>query len=289
MNAVRQIRLFVVAGLALAASLCLGLGSQVQAAQATPQLTTDDCVKCHAQAPADIAANGAGHKKITCFDCHDGHPPKVPAKDIIPKCSQCHSGKKHYELTGCLGCHKNPHTPLNIVLSGNITDACLSCHTQQMAQLKEFPSKHSKLYCSTCHNVHGKIPACTQCHKPHFAEQTKDDCKKCHKAHQPKNVTYGKDIPNKDCGACHKKALELLSASQTKHKSLACVYCHQDKHKMVPACQTCHGTPHPAAMMSRFPKCGECHNIAHDLNRWNSPAKESVKQEIKKDLKKKKK
>lgn len=270
MNVVRRIRLFAVAGLSLAVSLCLGAGSPAKAAPA-PKLVQDDCVKCHAQPPADIASAGAGHKKITCFDCHAGHRPA--SQNNIPKCSQCHSGKKHYELANCLGCHKNPHTPLNIILSGNITDPCLTCHSQQIEQLKQFPSKHSKLYCSTCHNVHGKIPACTQCHKPHYAEQAAGDCKKCHKAHQPKNVVYGKEVPNKDCGACHKKAVDLLTASQAKHKSLACVYCHQDKHKMVPACQSCHGTPHPAAMLAKFKGCGDCHNIAHDLNRWDAPAK----------------
>ncbi|AJE02641.1 cytochrome c [Geobacter pickeringii] len=281
MNAVKRIRLLAMAGLTLAAALCLGTGTPANAAdQATPTLAVSDCVKCHKQEPADIASAGSGHKKITCFDCHASHRPS--SKNNIPQCSQCHTGKKHYELTGCLGCHKNPHTPLNITLSGNISDPCLTCHTQQMAQLKQFPSKHSKLFCSTCHNVHGKIPQCTQCHKPHSSEQTAADCKKCHKAHQPKNVVYGKEVPNKDCGACHKKAFDLLAASQAKHKALACVYCHQEKHKMVPACQSCHGVPHPASMMAKFPKCGECHNIAHDLNRWNAPSKAEPKKEGKK-------
>ncbi|WP_298272689.1 cytochrome C [Geobacter sp.] len=286
MNAVKRIRLLATAGLTLAVALCLGTGTPANADQPAPTLSVNDCVKCHKQEPADIASAGAGHKKITCFDCHTNHRPA--SKNNIPQCSKCHTGKKHYELTGCLGCHKNPHTPLNITLSGNITDPCLTCHTQQMAQLKQFPSKHSKLFCSTCHNVHGKIPQCTQCHKPHSSEQTAADCKKCHKAHQPKNVVYGKDVPNKDCGACHKKAFELLSASKAKHKALACVYCHQDKHKMVPACQSCHGVPHPAGMMAKFSKCGECHNIAHDLNHWSTPAKVEPAKEPKKHEKKKK-
>ncbi|HMN03599.1 MAG TPA: cytochrome C [Geobacter anodireducens] len=285
MNAVRRIRLIAVSALALAAMLCLGTPDS-QAAQATAKLVQDDCVKCHTQPPADVASAGAGHKKITCFDCHAGHRPQ--SKNNIPQCSQCHSGKKHYELANCMGCHTNPHTPLNIVLSGNITDPCLTCHSQQITQLKEFKSKHTNLYCSTCHNVHGKIPACTQCHKPHYAEQTQADCKKCHKAHMPKNVVYGKEVPNKDCGACHKKAVDLLSASTAKHKSLACVYCHQEKHKMVPTCQSCHGTPHPAPMMAKFGTCGDCHSIAHDLNRWSAPTKgEPAKAAPAKDKKKK--
>ncbi|HWI39949.1 MAG TPA: cytochrome C, partial [Verrucomicrobiae bacterium] len=34
--------------------------------------------------------------------------------------------------------------------------------------------------------------------------------------------------------------------------------------------QKCHGTPHPAALMAKFPKCGDCHSIAHDLNQWGA-------------------
>ena len=42
------------------------------------------------------------------------------------------------------------------------------------------------------------------------------------------------------------------------------------KHKTIPTCQGCHGVPHPARMMARFTKCADCHNIAHDLNRWEA-------------------
>jgi hypothetical protein len=254
----------------LAAVTVLGLTMTAQAATtaAKPTLTSDDCVKCHAVQPNDIATAGASHKTITCQDCHAGHRPT--SKNNIPQCNQCHSGKAHYQLTGCLGCHRNPHTPLKVTFGDKVTDPCLTCHTKQIAQLRENKSKHSALFCSTCHGVHRKVPQCVQCHKPHAPTMVAADCKKCHKAHMPKVVTYGNDLPNKDCAACHKAAYDLLTASSAKHKTLACVYCHQGKHKTVPACQSCHGTPHPAGMLARFPKCGTCHNIAHDLNNWSA-------------------
>jgi hypothetical protein len=28
--------------------------------------------------------------------------------------------------------------------------------------------------------------------------------------------------------------------------------------------------PHAPGMHQKFPKCGDCHNIAHDLNNWKS-------------------
>ena len=236
-------------------------------AQSKPVLTDDDCVKCHATPPADLAASGGKHKDVGCMGCHVGHPPTV--KKPIPQCNDCHMGKSHYELKGCLGCHKNPHTPLNITFAGNITEACLTCHTQQIEQLRNNKSKHTALDCSACHDVHRKIPQCTQCHKPHSAEMVAADCRKCHKPHMPTVVTYAADIPSKDCGACHGSVLSLLTASKAKHASFACAFCHQEKHKTVPVCQDCHGTPHPVGMMSRFPKCAECHNVAHDLNNWS--------------------
>lgn len=240
-----------------------------------PALSNADCVKCHSAAPADIAANGLAHKtNVTCQDCHAGHPPTV--KKIIPLCSQCHDGKPHYKLTGCNRCHNNPHTPKIIKLANNMTEECLSCHTQQIVKLKQVKSKHTNLACSFCHNVHGKIPACTQCHKPHSSDMVAADCKRCHQAHMPTAVTYASDTTNKMCASCHKKAYDLLSASDTKHKSVTCVTCHKDKHKMMPTCQSCHGTPHPAGMLARFPKCGDCHSIAHSLNRWDSAAKKEA-------------
>ncbi|MDD2854824.1 MAG: hypothetical protein PHU01_04770 [Desulfuromonadaceae bacterium] len=131
-------------------------------------------------------------------------------------------------------------------------------------------SKHSALACSFCHNVHGKIPLCTQCHKPHSSDMLVSDCKRCHQAHMPTVVAYGSDTTNKMCAACHKNAFDLHSKTDTKHKGVNCVTCHKDKHKTVPTCQACHGAPHPPRMLARFTKCGECHNIAHDLNRWET-------------------
>ena len=251
----------------------LAMESQLVAAEPAvvepAKLSSDDCIKCHSKPPADIAAAGRKHKtEISCQDCHNGHPPTN--RKIIPQCGQCHEGKAHFKLAGCLSCHSNPHTPLVIKFGNNVTDACVTCHAGQIVKLRENKSKHTALNCSFCHNVHGKIPNCTQCHKVHYAEQTKDDCKKCHQAHMPKNVAYNEKTPSKDCAACHKKAYDLLSASAFKHSKLACAACHQAKHKMIPQCQSCHGNRHPAAIMAQFPKCGMCHNIAHDLNNFKA-------------------
>jgi hypothetical protein len=262
----KRVWIVLLAGFALLTARSMVYAADTAAA-APPKLLNDDCIKCHSKAPTDIAAAGSKHKsEIGCQDCHNGHPPTT--RKIIPLCSQCHEGKPHYKLAACNSCHSNPHTPLAIKFGSNVTDACLTCHSGQIVKLRDNKSKHTALFCSTCHNTHGRIPDCTQCHKAHSAEQTNADCKKCHQAHMPKNVVYGDKTPSKDCAACHKKAYELLTASAFKHKNLSCVACHQAKHKMVPQCQSCHGTPHPAAMLAQFPKCGFCHSIAHDLNNY---------------------
>ncbi|HEX9021936.1 MAG TPA: cytochrome C [Nitrospirota bacterium] len=224
-------------------------------------------MRCHSDQVNDIAAAGGKHRRVPCMGCHVGHPPEV-AKPIAP-CTKCHltTRKSHFELTGCLNCHRNPHTPLKISFKGK--DACLNCHATQLAQLRENKSKHSALDCSTCHDVHRKVPQCTQCHTPHSGKIS-GGCKQCHKAHMPKLVTYSADIPSKDCGMCHQKVIELFKTTTSKHKPFECAFCHQEKHRMIPKCQDCHGSPHPEGIMAKFPKCGKCHNIAHDLNNWTA-------------------
>jgi hypothetical protein len=267
------VALFLLYSIAAAAPPVSGLGN-------------DDCVKCHTAPPADITAAGGKHKDVGCTGCHEGHPPAV--KKPIPQCNQCHAGKSHYELKGCLSCHKNPHTPLKITFANNITDACLTCHTPQIEQLRKYKSKHTALDCSKCHDVHRKVPQCTQCHKPHSTEMVAADCKKCHKPHMPTMVAYAAETPSKDCAACHSKVFNMLNASKVKHQTLACAFCHQEKHKMVPTCQSCHGSPHPAGIMVKFPKCGECHNIAHDLNNWPETTKQETPKQAPKQAPKKK-
>lgn len=226
----------------------------------------EECVRCHAGRVNDIATAGGKHRSVPCVGCHFGHPPDV--KKPIALCSKCHlkTRKAHFELTGCLDCHTNPHTPLRITFKDK--DACQNCHARQKEQLTANKSKHTALDCITCHDVHRKVPECTMCHVPHSSKIT-GGCKQCHQAHMPKPATYSSEIPSSNCGVCHEKVAALLSASPSKHKSLECAFCHKNKHKTIPACQDCHGSPHPAGIRVKFPKCGMCHNIAHDLNNWN--------------------
>ena len=237
---------------------------KVEATGAPPPLSDAQCVHCHPQQPQTIDAQGAKHKtEVGCQDCHVEHPPEGTA--AVPQCSMCHSDAAHYELESCSGCHSDTHAPLAIKLEGDISGPCLSCHAQQGEEVKAQPSAHTDLACNECHTMHRQIPNCMECHEKHTADMDFEACKTCHPVHMPLVVTYPDDIPSHYCGGCHGEAVALLQANTTKHHDLACAYCHKQKHKSIPPCQACHGEPHPPKMLEKFPKCGDCHDTAHDL------------------------
>lgn len=252
----------------LLAAVACGLLLTSGVALAQPMLSVDDCAKCHELQPREIEAAGSAHKEqINCQECHTGHRPSSQAN--IPACSMCHDGSDHYTLENCLRCH-NPHQPLRVVLEGDLKAECLTCHTGQNEQLVANPSKHTDVACNFCHaDTHGNIPECSVCHEPHAETMTQSDCNNCHEVHQPLVLNYPDSTPNTLCAACHDGAYDLLMATNTKHRDVACVSCHADTHKTVPSCSDCHDLPHAEGIHAKFPVCGSCHNIAHDLNNFS--------------------
>ncbi len=259
--------------------LALPAYSSTLSAGTPPVLSNNDCGKCHAGEAKDLAEAGAAHRTVNCLGCHADHPPKV-AKPIAP-CGKCHlrSRNDHYdlEMTDCLKCHTSPHRPLNIALKGARNDACYVCHGPEAQLLREYESKHTALECSRCHDVHRKIPQCTQCHKPHWAGMAAADCKNCHRGHMPKVQDFSADMRSAVCGSCHKIPAGLLGTTTSKHKNLACTGCHRLRHKYKPDCQECHRVLHPQSILAKFPKCGMCHYSAHDPNKWPEAAGEAPK------------
>ena len=237
----------------------------VSASALVPELTNDQCVLCHPQQPQTIDASGGKHKSdVGCLDCHLEHPPD--GTQAIPECSMCHSGESHYELEKCSSCHSDTHAPFELMLEGEITGPCLTCHPNEGDELKKHPSIHTDMACTECHaTTHKKIPSCMECHEKHTEDMNFEACVSCHPVHMPLVVTYSADTPSHYCGACHNEALSLLEANTTKHHDLACVFCHKDKHKVVPPCFACHSKPHSDSMLRKFPECSSCHSIAHDL------------------------
>ena len=167
-----------------------------------------------------------------------------------------------------------------------LTDAdCIKCHPSEVSQIKTEGGKHAKVKCidchrghpplvpkekvipscSECHIKHGYIPDCLKCHKPHFAGQKFEDCIKCHPVHKPTYITYGLDVPNSYCGACHKDIQKILESGKTKHALLNCAFCHRGRHRIIPQCEACHGIPHPQSMVRQHKGCLGCHGDPHNL------------------------
>jgi predicted CXXCH cytochrome family protein len=252
--------------LTVSALLVFAGASGVLAAEQTP-LQVADCDKCHSSIVTDVAANGGLHSTaVTCLDCHLEHPPE--GTDAIPECSMCHApaASSHYQVDNCVGCH-NPHHPLAIDLAGagEINPVCVSCHENEGAQLQEYPSLHTELSCTACHQEHGKYLSCLDCHDPHVEGQTYDDCFTCHKPHKPKVIRYPETSPVSYCSGCHAQATQDLAQNHTRHHDLKCAYCHKTQHKAIPTCETCHGKPHEKSMHDAFPDCLKCHVDPHAL------------------------
>lgn len=229
-------------------------------------LTNSDCIKCHKKEVSQVSTTGGKHKDVGCLKCHKGHYPDIPKEKMIPQCSECHKGKDHYTIENCSSCHINPHEPKNITFKDReYRKECATCHSNEYVEITKVKSKHTDLSCNFCHTKHKEIPSCLNCHGGHLEEQTFKDCLSCHKPHSPVKVTYPNETPNKFCEACHQKEGLGLKATTTKHGKLTCAFCHRNQHKVIPNCETCHGAPHPKAMLERFKGCNDCHNEAHNL------------------------
>lgn len=231
-------------------------------------LTADQCGQCHPGLFGNLKDEGGRHR-FACQSCHINFHAYSPRKGnwdaIMPKCSACHDAPHGPKVTNCTACHSNPHAPKKIAGSAQLAAACFDCHAPVREQLVKYPSKHSKVACMTCHTSHGFIPSCFSCHKPHFQGQALSTCLPCHPAHQPLRVTYGREVPSRTCGSCHAKEFNATLKDTSKHKNVACVTCHKERHRFIPQCAGCHGKPHLKMIHDKFPQCLTCHIDVHDL------------------------
>jgi len=240
------------------------------------QLTAAQCAQCHVSQFRDLKDDGGRHR-FSCQKCHTVFHAYNPRKGnwdaIMPKCTACHEAPHGPKIKDCSSCHSNPHTPGKIAASAPLAKVCFDCHGSVRDQLAKFPSKHTKVACITCHTSHGFKPSCFTCHKPHTTGQALATCLQCHPVHQPLQISLSKDVPSNTCGACHTKVFTKLTKTTSKHGKLSCVSCHKDRHRYVPKCTDCHGTPHKASFHEKFPRCLSCHIDVHDLPAMSSKAK----------------
>lgn len=237
----------------------------------TPEpLTVAQCGQCHPTYFQAIRDEGGKHR-FACQDCHQVFHAYNPIRqnwaEIMPNCADCHTlphGEKH---SNCLSCHLDPHKPLHIPYGEGsaVVKACTECHSGPAAELAQWPSKHTKEACTSCHyNQHGYVPTCFECHQPHYPEQTLAGCAECHPVHKPLDMAFTATTGARTCQACHSQAYEDWEKTTSKHGDLNCSVCHT-AHAMVPTCASCHGQPHTESLHARFPECLSCHLNPHDL------------------------
>jgi hypothetical protein len=230
-----------------------------------------------------------GKHRFYCTHCHTKFHEWNPKKGIkgwealMPKCSNCHTSVHGAKFKNCMTCHNDPHA-INMPMAVNdpLKKNCQTCHADVANFMKAHKSKHyTKTKCYACHHdLHGYIPTCGECHAGHAVNHKQAPnklCYTCHgysyakrgetwkAAHAPLPVTYGKKVPNENCAWCHKIVYNHLTASYTKHSTVACIACHHDKHGYIPTCAECHGKyPHGKAIHQAHPNCLECHISPHD-------------------------
>ncbi|MBE0428032.1 MAG: cytochrome C [Nitrospirae bacterium] len=232
-------------------------------------LTTAECGPCHFSIFNQIRHEGGRHR-IDCVQCHEKfhayNPIRQNWKEIMPRCETCHGIFHGDKFAACAQCHSNPHAPkTQMAMTPEFAKMCGDCHAKVGQELKQNPSKHTKVACSMCHHDrHGYIPSCMECHRPHVEKQTDPECLSCHPVHSPININYAHTVPNAVCGSCHGAVFNKLEASASRHRLVTCAQCHS-KHKYIPTCEECHGKPHGEGLLKKFPNCLQCHIDVHDL------------------------
>ncbi len=293
--------------------------------QLPKKLTPADCAACHEsiynkmrkvitkvklsngkvlQLPKPVILGGK--HRFYCTRCHTKFHcwnPKMGVKgweEMMPKCSRCHGWPHGPKLTNCMSCHTDPHAIKQpMVLTTTLKKSCEKCHIRVVTFMETHVTKHfTKVKCYACHHdIHGYIPKCLECHEGHAPGQKSTSCTMCHgykyvkageawkAAHAPVPVTYPKNIPNESCGTCHRVIYNHLAKSPTKHRNVACVACHHDKHGYIPSCAECHGKyPHGKTIHQLYPNCLFCHLNPHDPAVPDNPhTAKFIKEEVKRE------
>jgi hypothetical protein len=252
-------------------SICFGQSgrateSDLYATEPQP-LTVSQCGQCHPGIFRNLKDDGGQHR-IRCQECHEQFHAYSPARnnwaEIMPTCGQCHERPHGERLTDCLTCHSNPHTPRRVAMTEALTSTCGECHSQPAGELAGFPSAHTRQGCAACHQAHGRIPSCLECHQPHVARQEVAACQACHPAHKPLQISYNASADSTTCGSCHNGVFGGWQSTASRHGQVGCAECHP-RHGFIPECTSCHGQPHDADLLKKFPACLACHIDVHDL------------------------
>ena len=153
---------------------------------------------------------------------------------------------------------------------------CAQCHYKIFMSIKNGRGAH-RLECLACHQSYHSfrqggdykiaLPSCGKCHAaPHGKSEQMLNCKGCHTVPHAPLASLDLTTLEPDCITCHAEPGTRMQNGSTAHTKLKCVMCHSDEHGYIPACEECHGIPHPQELMEEFVRCLNCHGNPHDLS-----------------------
>jgi cytochrome b subunit of formate dehydrogenase len=192
------------------------------------------CADCHGKhdilSPKNPAARtNPIHIPETCGGCHAENAPvakarQIPQHNILQHYEESIHGKglmeKGLTVTAvCTSCHTAhhvlPHTdPQSSISRQNVVGTCRQCH----ALIEQVHRKviNGELW----EKEPNKIPICIDCHQPH----------------EVRKIYYDEGVSDKDCMACHTKAVQGASKrlaavdtqeiSHSTHRTVRCAQCH---------------------------------------------------------------
>ncbi|MCL2915224.1 DmsE family decaheme c-type cytochrome [Shewanella corallii] len=183
------------------------------------------CESCHGPMGKH---NRGGKEPMITF----GRDTKLPAQSQNSVCLGCHNDPQqmawhnsthNLEEIACADCHQI-HAAEDPALNPlKVNDTCVSCHTQEKADMHKrssHPLKWDQMTCTDCHNPHGSMTesalvkpslndTCYECHAdkrgPFLFEHAPvvENCANCHNAHGSVNEDLlDKRVPQL-CQQCH--------------------------------------------------------------------------------------
>ena len=240
--------------------------------------TTNQCVACHPDQAAALAATG-GHSSLV--DCHGCHAERRPNR----------IGRRHRARPNCLDCHTEPtgHPPRKKELEGaHATRNCLGCHDVHGSMNRKLVNdtiiRRRLVFPIAFTSDEGAAPGgftdptdpgrglCEVCHrktdvyrrdgkgKPHFT----DSCTLCHLHANHFEPT----VTESNCSLCHADEAARFAKPSGHSARFECNGCHTEvspvpgpDHRAIEACQSCH--PDRATHAPNGPPglpCTQCHN-----------------------------
>ena len=312
---------------------CIGCHDDIKEVPHKPGLKPVTCAKCHAdeQKLYDESLHGQAAAKgdvlaPKCVDCHGKHDTKS-TNDPTSRTNPIHVP----ELCGT--CHADDAP---VAKTRNPAEQAITSNYAQSLHAEGLLKKGLTVtaMCTSCHTAHHVLPhtdprstiarenlvkTCTKCHglieevhrkviQGQLWEKEPDQvpiCIDCHQPHKARRIFYDEGVSDKDCMACHDKAIQstvgapreiavvdTAKMAGARHQTVRCAQCHTgaspdhtrpcDTVTKSVDCTICHAEQveqHKAGIHGQLeakgdpdaPKCLDCHT-AHDTLGKTDPA-----------------